>query len=51
VGIATSDYPTPARRPAYGVLATRKFEATFGYTMPDWRDALKACQSAMTEAP
>jgi len=51
VGIATSDYPTPARRPAYGVLATRKFEAEFGYTMPDWRDALKACRSAMAEAP
>jgi dTDP-4-dehydrorhamnose reductase len=47
VGIATADYPTPARRPAYGVLATRKFEATFGYAMPDWRDALAACRSAM----
>jgi dTDP-4-dehydrorhamnose reductase len=51
VGIATTDYPTPARRPAYGVLSTRKFEATFGYAMPDWRDALAACRSAMTEAP
>ena len=47
VGIATSDYPTPARRPAYGVLATRKFESTFGYAMPDWRDGLKACRLAM----
>jgi dTDP-4-dehydrorhamnose reductase len=47
VGIATADYPTPARRPAYGVLATRKFEATFGYAMPDWRDALAACRSVM----
>ena len=46
-GIATSDYPTPARRPAYGVLSTRKFESTFGFTMPDWRDALAACRSAM----
>jgi dTDP-4-dehydrorhamnose reductase len=51
VGIATSDYPTPARRPAYGVLSTRKFEATFGYAMPDWRDELSACRSAMKEAP
>jgi dTDP-4-dehydrorhamnose reductase len=47
VGIATSDYPTPARRPAYGVLATGKFEATFGHVMPDWRDALAACRSEM----
>jgi dTDP-4-dehydrorhamnose reductase len=51
VGIATSAYPTPARRPAYGVLSARKFEATFGYTMPDWRDALAACRSAMAAAP
>jgi dTDP-4-dehydrorhamnose reductase len=51
VGIATSDYPTPARRPAYGVLSTRKFEATFGYGMPDWRDALAACRSAMAGPP
>ena len=50
VGIATSDYPTPARRPAYGVLSTRKFEAAFGCAMPDWRDALAACRSAMTAA-
>jgi dTDP-4-dehydrorhamnose reductase len=51
VGIATSDYPTPARRPAYGVLSTRKFETTFGRTMPDWRDGLAACRSAMASAP
>lgn len=47
VGIATSEYPTPARRPAYGVMSSRKFEATFGYRMPDWRDELAACRSSM----
>jgi dTDP-4-dehydrorhamnose reductase len=31
VPIATADYPTPARRPAYGVLATSRFESTFGF--------------------
>ena len=51
VGIATSEYPTPARRPAYGVLSTRKFEATFNYRMPDWRDALAACRSEMQPVP
>jgi dTDP-4-dehydrorhamnose reductase len=43
VPIATSDYPTPARRPAYGVLSTAKFERTFGFALPPWRDALAAC--------
>jgi dTDP-4-dehydrorhamnose reductase len=41
--IATADYPTPARRPAYGVLATARFEAAFGFALPDWRDALERC--------
>ena len=51
VGIATSDYPTPARRPAYGVLSARRFVATFDYTLPDWRAALATCRSAMSGAP
>ena len=45
VPITTSEYPTPARRPAYGVLSARKFEAAFGYRLPDWREALAACLS------
>jgi dTDP-4-dehydrorhamnose reductase len=51
VPIATSEYPTPARRPAYGVLSARKFEATFGYRMPDWRDGLAECRADMRAAP
>lgn len=43
VPIATADYPTPARRPAYGVLATARFERTFGFALPHWRDALAEC--------
>lgn len=41
--IATSEYPTPARRPAYGVLATDKLERTFGFRLPAWQDGLAAC--------
>jgi dTDP-4-dehydrorhamnose reductase len=47
VPITTSEYPTPARRPAYGVLSARKFEATFAYKMPDWTSELAACRSGM----
>jgi len=51
VPIATSEYPTPARRPAYGVLSARKFEETFGYRMPGWRDGLVACRAEMRAGP
>ena len=47
VPIFSADYPTPARRPAYGVLASRKFETTFDYRMPAWRADLVACRSGM----
>ena len=39
--IATSDYPTPARRPAYSVLDNRALEAAIGATMLNWREALR----------
>ena len=51
VPIATSEYPTPARRPAYGVLSSRKFEAVFEYEMPGWQDELAACLADMHSAP
>ncbi len=48
VPIASADYRTAARRPAYGVLATAKFERTFGFGLPDWRDALGRCLNSPT---
>ncbi len=42
VPIATADYPTAARRPAYSVLNTEKIRRT-GVTTPRWADALKEC--------
>jgi dTDP-4-dehydrorhamnose reductase len=48
--IATSDYPTAARRPAYAVLATAKFERTFGFALPPWRDALSQCVTSPVES-
>jgi dTDP-4-dehydrorhamnose reductase len=41
IPIATSDYPTPARRPAYSVLSNSKFNRVFGIQLPDWRKQLK----------
>jgi dTDP-4-dehydrorhamnose reductase len=49
VPIATSDYPTPARRPAYGVLSTLRFTRTFGFALPDWRRSLAECMAASAE--
>lgn len=43
VAIATADYPTPARRPAYGVLSSAHFNATFGQRLPHWRESLARC--------
>ncbi|TCV95776.1 dTDP-4-dehydrorhamnose reductase [Luteibacter rhizovicinus] len=39
--IATSDYPTPARRPAYSVLAIDRIVKTFAVAAPHWRDDLR----------
>lgn len=38
--IGTSEYPTPAKRPAYSVLDTAALTARVGKPLPDWRDAL-----------
>lgn len=39
--IATADYPTRARRPAYSVLDTTKAGAAFGLQLPHWRAGLE----------
>ena len=49
VPITTVEYPLPARRPAFGVLDTARFEATFGFALPGWRDALARCVASPAE--
>ena len=39
--IASADYPTPTRRPAYSVMSCAKLERTFGLRLPDWRESLQ----------
>ncbi len=41
--IPGSEYPTPAKRPAYSVLAGDKLAEDFGLRLPDWREALSLC--------
>jgi dTDP-4-dehydrorhamnose reductase len=48
--IATSDYPTRARRPANSRLDCGKLARTFGVRLPDWQAALDACLVQMVAA-
>lgn len=48
--IASSDYPTPATRPAYSVLDTRKFAAAFGFAPTSWESQLDAVFAALPPA-
>jgi dTDP-4-dehydrorhamnose reductase len=49
--IATAEYPTPARRPAYGVLDSSRFARTFGFALPDWETLLQQCLREPAEPP
>jgi dTDP-4-dehydrorhamnose reductase len=48
VGIPTSDYPTPARRPTYSVLDTTRLQRDFGILPPDWREGLQRTLNELT---
>lgn len=39
--IATADYPTRARRPAYSALETEQLRSDLGDILPDWQQALE----------
>lgn len=39
--IATSDYPTPARRPLNSRLCIDKLQTAFGLAMPDWKQGVE----------
>lgn len=41
--IPTSQFPTPAKRPAWSVLDTSRIQAVYGITIKDWKDSLRVC--------
>ena len=47
--ITTADYPTPARRPAYSVLAHDAWHAAGISPIGDWRDALRRSFPALLD--
>jgi dTDP-4-dehydrorhamnose reductase len=50
VPIPTSEYPTPAARPAFSVLDTSAIQNDFGIVLPDWHEALSRTLDRMTSA-
>lgn len=47
-GIATSEYPTPAKRPANSRLDCSKLKTVHGVVLPSWNDGLARCISAIS---
>lgn len=45
--IATTDYPTRARRPANSVLNASKLSRAYGITLPDWQTSLDRCLDSL----
>ncbi|MEO8811727.1 MAG: dTDP-4-dehydrorhamnose reductase [Caulobacteraceae bacterium] len=51
VPIATADWPTPARRPAFSVLDTTQTTRRLGRAGPHWRAALRVVLGEIAGAP
>ena len=47
--IATSDYPTPARRPANSRLDAGRFHTTFGHALPHWTSGVARCLDVLAK--
>jgi dTDP-4-dehydrorhamnose reductase len=47
--IATSQYPTPAKRPLYSVLDTSKIKKMLNQDIPSWKDSLHKCLALLAK--
>jgi len=50
VPIASSEYPSPARRPRNSCLSNEKSRRNFGVELPHWVVCLRACHGALQSA-
>jgi dTDP-4-dehydrorhamnose reductase len=41
VPVSTEEFPRPAKRPAYSVLSTERYERLTGVTPESWREGLQ----------
>jgi len=48
--IPSSEYPTPAKRPAWSVLDNRRLQQEFGIVLPSWQDGLKRVVAEVASA-
>jgi dTDP-4-dehydrorhamnose reductase len=48
--IPTTQYPTPAKRPAYSVLDKSKIQHDFGIALKDWQESLEVCMERLKES-
>jgi dTDP-4-dehydrorhamnose reductase len=49
VPVASSEYPSAARRPANSRLSTEKLSRRFGVVFPSWEACLQACHATLRE--
>ncbi|MBV8437041.1 MAG: dTDP-4-dehydrorhamnose reductase [Silvibacterium sp.] len=47
VGIPSTEYPTPAKRPKNSLMSNSKLNARFGVALPQWQDALAETLAGM----
>ncbi|MEY3323932.1 MAG: dTDP-4-dehydrorhamnose reductase, partial [Bacteroidota bacterium] len=47
--ITTSEFPTPAKRPAWSVLDKSKIKAVYGIKIRPWKESLADCLELLTK--